>query len=84
MTQYVKTQNIQVAHCLHHFIEQEVLPHSTITPVNFWKNFSTIIEKLTPINRSLLTTRDDLQAKIDCWHKDNFADKFDFLLIKNS
>ena len=83
MTQYVKTQNIQVAHCLHHFIEQEVLPHSTITPVNFWKNFSTIIEKLTPINRSLLTTRDDLQAKIDCWHKDNFGDKFDFLTYKN-
>ena len=83
MTQYVKTQNIQVAHCLHTFIEQEVLPHSTISPVDFWKNFSTIIEKLTPINRSLLTTRDDLQAKIDCWHKDNLGENFDFLTYKN-
>jgi malate synthase len=83
MTQYIKTQNIQVAHCLHHFIEQEVLPHSTITPANFWEKFSTIIEKLTPINRALLATRDDLQAKIDCWHKDNFGDKFDFLTYKN-
>jgi malate synthase len=83
MTQYVKTQDIRVAHCLHTFIEQEVLPHSTISPVDFWKSFSTIIEKLTPINRSLLTTRDDLQAKIDCWHKDNLGEKFDFLTYKN-
>jgi len=82
MTQYFKTQNIQVAQCLHHFIEQDVLPHSAISPTAFWKSFSTIIENLTPINRAHLTTRDDLQAKIDCWHQENFGDKFDFSAYK--
>jgi len=83
MTQYFKTQNIQVAQCLHHFIEQEVLPHSAISSSEFWKNFSTIIENLSPINKALLTTRDDLQAKIDCWHQENLGDKFDFSAYKN-
>jgi malate synthase len=83
MTQYFKTENIQVAQCLQNFIEQEVLPHSRISPTEFWDRFSALIEKLTPINRDLLTTRDDLQEKIDCWHKDNFGDKFNFLAYKN-
>jgi malate synthase len=82
MTQYVKTQNIQVAQCLHHFIEQDVLPHSTISPTKFWQRFSVIIEELSPINKSLLIKRDDLQEKIDCWHKNNFGDKFDFSAYK--
>jgi malate synthase len=83
MTQYVKIKNIQVAQCLHHFIDQEVLPHSKISATEFWNGFSTIIEKLTPLNRALLTTRDNLQAKIDNWHKDNFGDKFNFSAYKN-
>ncbi|MFT6209314.1 MAG: malate synthase, partial [Colwellia sp.] len=82
MTPYVKIQNIQVAQCLHQFIEQDVLPHSLISPTDFWQNFSTIIEKLTPINKALLTTRDDLQTKIDSWHQNNFANNFDFSSYK--
>ncbi|AOW77795.1 malate synthase G [Colwellia sp. PAMC 20917] len=82
MTPYIKIQNIQVAQCLHQFIEQDVLPHSLIPPTDFWQNFSTIIEKLTPINKALLATRDDLQTKIDSWHQNNFADNFDFSSYK--
>lgn len=82
MTPYIKIQNIQVAQCLHQFIEQDVLPHSLISPTDFWQNFSTIIEKLTPINKALLATRDDLQAKIDSWHQNNFGDNFDFSSYK--
>jgi malate synthase len=83
MTQYIKTQNIQVAQCLHHFIEQDVLPHSTISSTEFWKHFSSIIEKLTPVNKALLATRDDLQAKIDSWHQIHFGDKFNFSAYKD-
>jgi len=83
MNQYLKIQKIQVAECLHHFIEQDVLPHSTISSAEFWDKFSTIVEKLSPVNKALLATRDNLQAKIDCWHQDNFGDKFDFLTYKN-
>jgi malate synthase len=82
MNPYIKIQNIQVAQCLHQFIEQDVLPHSLISPTDFWQNFSTIIEKLTPINKALLATRDDLQTKIDSWHQNNFADNFDFSSYK--
>ncbi|NQZ21087.1 MAG: malate synthase G [Colwellia sp.] len=83
MTQYLKIENIQVAQCLHHFIEQEVLPHSAISSTTFWQNFSTIIEELAPVNKNLLAKRDDLQQKIDVWHQNNFGDKFSFLAYKN-
>ncbi len=83
MNQYLKIQNIQVAKCLHHFIEQDVLPHSTISSAEFWEKFSTIIEKLSPVNKALLIARDDLQTKLDFWHQNNFGDKFDFKTYKN-
>lgn len=83
MTQYLKIEKIQVAQCLHHFIEQEVLPHSKISSTDFWQRFSTIIEELAPVNKNLLATRDDLQEKIDVWHQNNFGDKFNFSAYKN-
>jgi malate synthase len=83
MTKYLSIKNIQVAQSLHSFVEQDVLPYSTISSANFWQGFSTIIEKLTPINKQLLITRDDLQEKIDCWHQNNFGEKFDFSTYKS-
>ncbi len=83
MTQYLKIEKIQVAQCLHHFIEQEVLPHSKISSTDFWHRFSSIIEELAPVNKNLLATRDDLQEKIDAWHQNNFGDNFSFSAYKN-
>lgn len=83
MTQYINTNNIQVAQCLYNFIEQDVLPHSKIASAEFWPSFAAIIEKLTPINRALLLKRDDLQAKIDSWHQNNFGEKFSFSAYKD-
>jgi len=83
MAQYLKIENIQVSQCLHYFIEQEVLPHSSISSVTFWQKFSAIIEELSPLNKVLLTKRDNLQEKIDVWHQNNFGDKFNYLTYKN-
>lgn len=82
MTIYLNIKNIQVAQCLHHFIEQDVLPHSAISSAEFWQSFSNIIENLAPRNKKLLTTRDDLQGKIDTWHQNNFGQNFDFSAYK--
>jgi malate synthase len=83
MTKYFNIENIQVAQCLHHFIEQDVLPHSVVSSKDFWQKFSVIIKKLAPVNKHLLATRDDLQEKIDQWHQHNFGDKFDFSNYKS-
>ena len=41
-----------------------------ISPDKFWNRLEGIIANLSPKNAQLLQKRDDIQAKIDSWHKD--------------
>ena len=69
--EYVKQGSIRVAECLHKFIESEALPGADVDTANFWQEFERLIADLTPVNRALLAKRDDLQQKIDSWHREN-------------
>ena len=51
------------------FIENSALPGSGISEDNFWHGLSSLVEQLTPENRALLIKREELQSKIDSWHK---------------
>ena len=51
------------------FVEDELLPAIGIESSEFWQGLESLIDDLTPTNRSLLATRDKLQAQIDEWHK---------------
>lgn len=53
------------------FIENEALPLAKIDSDTYWKNFEQVVLDLTPKNKALLARRDELQAKIDDWHKNN-------------
>jgi len=53
----------------HAFVEDELLPAIGFDSATFWLGVESIIADLTPLNRKLLKVRDDLQAKIDKWHK---------------
>ncbi|MBP3000318.1 malate synthase G, partial [Acinetobacter baumannii] len=37
----------------------------------YWKNFEQVVVDLSPKNKALLAKRDELQAKIDEWHRNN-------------
>jgi malate synthase len=50
------------------FVEQEVLPGLSLIAEAFWAGLAELVESLTPQNRSLLSHRDALQARIDAWH----------------
>ena len=69
MTQYVDRHGLQVAVVLDSFINDEVLPGTGLDEDQFWKGFSDVIHDLAPKNRALLAKRDDLQARIDAWHR---------------
>lgn len=71
MSNYIKSGQLQVAEELYSFVNNEVIPGSGVTVEQFWGNFESIIEDLTPINRQLLAKRDELQNKISAWHKEN-------------
>lgn len=71
MTKYVKVGNLQVADILYEFINHEVLPNSGVEKDHFWSGFENLVDELTPINKKLLKRRDEIQEKINEWHRKN-------------
>ena len=69
MTQMVTRGEMQVARVLADFVEQQALPGTGITADAFWAGAADIFAALTPRTRTLLATRDALQAQIDEWHR---------------
>ncbi len=78
MSQRVSKASLQVSLCLADFIEFEVLPDIGLSADDFWSSFAKIINELSDENRLLLTTRDQLQEKIDHWHQAHQGVAFDF------
>ena len=69
MKKRVLRYNLSVERSLVDFIENLALPGTGISEDNFWHGLSSLVEQLTPENRRLLIKREELQSKIDSWHK---------------
>lgn len=82
MTKYVKKGNLQVAKELYEFINSEALPGSGLDQEQFWSGFEVLIHDLTPRNKELLAIRDDIQNKLNTWHREN-NEKFNFEKYKS-
>ena len=59
------------------FVENELLPDLGIPARRFWAGLAKIIETLTPENRALLAHRDQLQQRIDDYHRQHPAARWD-------
>jgi malate synthase len=82
MTQRVEASGLQVASELYSFIKDEALPGTGIAPDDFWASFAKIVADLAPRNASLLAFREELQAKIDAWHKSRKGQQLDLEAYK--
>lgn len=71
MTKYVKRAGIQIAAQLAEFIESQALAGSGIAADALWLGLSDILRRFVPQNCMLLAKRDDIQAKLDAWHRAN-------------
>ena len=56
---------------LHDFLVEEALPGSGVEPDAFWSALETLIARFGPRNRELLATRDQLQTRLDTWHREH-------------
>jgi malate synthase len=65
----VARADLRVAPELAAFLEQEALPGTGIDTDAFWTGLSALVHEFGPRNRALLARRDELQAKIDVWHR---------------
>ena len=53
------------------FINEEAIPGTGVNSEEFWEKFSKVVHELAPINKKLIEKREDIQKKIDSWHKKN-------------
>ena len=63
-----RSDALKIAPVFRQFVEDELLPVIGIEPARFWSGLESIIDDLTPMNRSLLEERAKLQSRIDSWH----------------
>jgi len=71
MTNYINRSGLQVAAALAEFVEGRAIAGTGIDADAIWNGLASLMERFVPVNRSLLKKRDDLQSKIDEWHKAN-------------
>jgi len=70
LTSTVSHSGLQIAPELFAFINDEALPGTGVSADAFWRGFAGIVTELSAENQALLAKRDDLQARIDQWHRD--------------
>jgi len=71
MTNRIQKGDLQVSEELDKLITEKVCVDIDVEPDHFWNSFNKIVKEFTPRNKALLEEREELQTKIDNWHKEN-------------
>ena len=58
------------------FINNEVIPGTKVNADEFWTKFSKVVHDLAPLKKKLIEKRENIQKKIDNWHKANKGEQF--------
>ncbi len=82
MTNRISKAKLQIAPVLHNLLEQNIAPGTGVSADDFWQGLSDIVEEFAPRNRALLAVRDDMQTKIDDWHRQNPGPAYDKVAYK--
>lgn len=61
---------LKIAAVFAQFIEDSALPGTGVNADQFWRGLSDIVHEFGPQNEALLAKREEMQHKIDQWHKD--------------
>ena len=74
---YISLGQLSIASELLDFVNNELLPDTGVEKKKFWIGLDKCAHELAQKNRKLLEFRDNLQKKIDIWHKDRKREKVD-------
>ena len=74
---YIEKHNFKISSILYDFVNKEVLKDLDISAEDFWVKFEQVVKELAPKNKELIKKREDIQTKIDNWHKQNKDKDFD-------
>src|SRR5882762_11163889 len=73
----VSVDHLVVDKVLYDFVNREAIPGTGVQERPFWSGFSALVRALAPRNAELLRRRDELQSKIDAWHRQYPGAAFD-------
>ena len=73
MSNYQDKSGLKVHPLLVDFIETEALPGTGVSAEQFWKGFAGLVAEHSVTNVRLLAKRDELQGRIDNWHREHGA-----------
>jgi len=73
----IEKNGLKINSTLFDFINNEAIPGTKINQEDFWSKFEKAVHELSPINKLLLKKREDIQKKIDEWHKARTSKNFD-------
>ena len=76
MEKYSNISNLKVSKKLENFVQKELLKDLNIPSKVFWSKFDKAVHELAKINTKLIKKREDLQKKIDEWHKKRKGENF--------
>ncbi|MBD3670332.1 MAG: malate synthase G [Gammaproteobacteria bacterium] len=68
MSERIEIDGLQIADSLYELVKNEIAPGTGVQCDEAWAGFAQIVRELTPLNRALLSRRDELQSQIDAWH----------------
>jgi malate synthase len=74
---YVRIESVSVVKALHEFIEREAASGTSISAEAFWSGFADLLREFGPRNRELLQLRNELQSRIDQYHRERFGEPLD-------
>jgi malate synthase len=73
----VTVDHLGIDEVLYDFVNHEAMPGTGVQERPFWSGFSALVRALAPRNAELLLRRDELQSKIDGWHRQYPGAAFD-------
>lgn len=80
---YTDRAELKIARQLVDFIEKDALPGTGVDADAFWDGLSRLLNDFGPRNADLLKKRDELQAKIDAWHRERRDQPHDHFAYKS-
>ena len=73
----IDKNGLKISSKLFDFINNEAIPGTGIKIEEFWNNFEKTVHELAPINKNLIEKRENIQNKINDWHKQNAGKELD-------
>ena len=76
MPKYIKTNAVQVEQNFYNFVNDEVLPGTSLDHTDFWYQASNMLKNFYKSNKLLLEDRQRMQSQLDEWNNKNKGKNF--------